>query len=68
LNFRPKTSLSRRLSSIGLGKNILVRNPKFLSTEKVKWCTSSGSNLKRIGRMSDLYIEKKFHKITHFKN
>jgi hypothetical protein len=29
LNFNPKTSLSRRLSSIGFGKNNLVRNPKF---------------------------------------
>ena len=37
LNFKPKTSRSRRWSSIGFGKNNRVKKPKFFKMKKVKW-------------------------------
>ena len=36
LNFKPNNSRSRRLSSMGFGKNNLVKKPKFLRIKKVK--------------------------------
>lgn len=36
LNFKPKTSLSRRLTSGGFLKKSEVRNPNFFNAEKVK--------------------------------
>ena len=69
LNFKPNNSRSRRLSSMGFGKNNLVKKPKFLRIKKVKWWTFSGSNLKKIGRRSDLYILKKgFTNVQNFLN
>ena len=36
LNFNPNNSRSKRLFSIGFGKNNLVKNPNFFSMKKVK--------------------------------